>query len=389
MIQEAITVSADHKRSESFVVEHETEQPSPRTAVLRTVPFSRLTAALPRSLEEVPRAFTIRRVPGAWLAALDSTAAPTAGDVLLARVRSIGQHARLHLGDGRRRQLFEGDEILVAYGNRYASDQFEAEVPANLGPCHLAAGGGIAGVVVRQHRGMRRPTVIQPLGLVTREPGGRTVNVADAALEILPQPTPGQLPALAVVGTSMNSGKTTAAAYLTRGLTRLGFKVGYVKATGTSAGGDPGLLADAGASVTLDCVDAGYATTYRVPVPEIERACLNLLAHLCRAGVDLAVMEIADGLLQTETAGLLESEFSRRYFGGVLFAAGDAMGAVMGTGWLAERRHRVLGISGMLTSAPLQAREAGAATALPVWTTSDLALPSEAGALLQRMKGGR
>src|SRR5471032_1016918 len=50
---------------------------------------------------------------------------PHAGDVVLARVHKLGQHAAIQLPDGRRATLFEGDEILVAYGDRYAPDQFE------------------------------------------------------------------------------------------------------------------------------------------------------------------------------------------------------------------------------------------------------------------------
>ena len=53
---------------------------------------------------------------------------PRAGDVVLARVDKLGQHAAIMLPDGRRASLFEGDEILVAYGDRYAPDQFEGEV---------------------------------------------------------------------------------------------------------------------------------------------------------------------------------------------------------------------------------------------------------------------
>ena len=335
------------------------------------------------------RAFTTRRIPQEWLAHLLVDATPRAGDLVLARVTTVGQHARLHLGDGRRRQLFEGDEILVVYGNRYASDQFESEIPPDLGACHLVAGGGLAGIVVEQHRSMRRPTAIQPLGLISRTRGGPAINVKDAALPELAEPVPQAIPTLAVVGSSMNSGKTTAAAFLTRGWSRSGLKVGYIKATGTSAGGDPGLLADAGAVVTLDCVDAGHVTTYRVPAPDLERAILNLLAHVQQAGVDVALLEIADGLLQTETRALMNSDLARRHFGGVLCAAGDALGAAMLVSALKEIGHRVVGLTGLLTSAPLQAREAADATRLPVWTTTDLAWPAEAASVLQLLTRAR
>jgi len=48
------------------------------------------------------------------------------------------------LPNGRRQTLFEGDEIIVAYANRHAPDQFEAEVPDSLSDCHLVASGGVA-----------------------------------------------------------------------------------------------------------------------------------------------------------------------------------------------------------------------------------------------------
>lgn len=327
------------------------------------------------------RAFTTRRIPEERLAGLHLHATPAPGDLLLARVESLGQHAKLHLPNGRRRQLFAGDEIVVVCGDRYASDQYEAQVPPNLGPCHLVAGAGMAGVMQRKHRDMRPPTALQPLGLVTTEDGA-VLNVASAALATLPCLGAKAVPTVAVVGTSMNAGKTTTAAFLTRGLTRAGRRVAYIKATGTSASGDPGLLEDAGAILTLDCLDAGFVSTYRVSPHRIERAFLNLLAHACRQEPDLVVIEIADGLLQSETDAFLSSETARAYLHGVLFAAGDAMGAAMGCDWLSRRGHRILGITGTLTSAPLQAEEAAAATGLPVHRTSDLAAPALANALV-------
>ena len=52
--------------------------------------------------------------------------APRAGDVVLARVTEIGKHTRLESEVSRRQLLFPGQEILVAYGDRYAPDQFLA-----------------------------------------------------------------------------------------------------------------------------------------------------------------------------------------------------------------------------------------------------------------------
>lgn len=55
--------------------------------------------------------------------------APALGDLVLARVVEIGKHTRLEGPGSRRQLLFPGQEILLAYGNRYAPDQFLAEIP--------------------------------------------------------------------------------------------------------------------------------------------------------------------------------------------------------------------------------------------------------------------
>ncbi|GET40337.1 hypothetical protein [Microseira wollei] len=85
---------------------------------------------------------------------------------MLVRVDEIGQHERLEQGDGRKGIIFPGDELVLCYGNRYAPDQFEAEVPEDLSPCHLAAAGGIAAKVLSQHVDMEMPTAITPIGLL-------------------------------------------------------------------------------------------------------------------------------------------------------------------------------------------------------------------------------
>jgi hypothetical protein len=69
---------------------------------------------------------------------------PSAGDFILARTTEIGHHPKLESPGSRRQSMFVGDEILVAFGNRYAPDQFLAVVPEDLDPCSLVAGGGLA-----------------------------------------------------------------------------------------------------------------------------------------------------------------------------------------------------------------------------------------------------
>jgi poly(3-hydroxybutyrate) depolymerase len=328
-------------------------------------------------------AFTTRRVPhrAAW-SLLPPEGTPVAGDLLLARVNVMGHHDGLQLANGRRKQLFVGDEIVVAYGNRYACNQFEARIPETMGPCHLVAAGGIASRAVSWHdRIIKGPTHITPIALLAHA-DGRRINVRDFALEAIPRTTDVPPTVLAVVGTAMDSGKTQTATFLVRGLSAAGLHVGYAKVTGTGAGGDTWLLKDAGANPVLDFTDAGLASTYMATADEIDGVLLRLTAHIAREGVDAIVIEIADGIFQRETAALLRSPIFAQMVGGIVLAARDSMGASAGVGSLRETPVPVLALSGLLSAAPLQIIEAKSATGVPVYTREELSEANTAMALL-------
>ncbi|MDJ0739682.1 MAG: molybdopterin-guanine dinucleotide biosynthesis protein MobB [Gammaproteobacteria bacterium] len=305
---------------------------------------------------------------------------PRAGDLVLAEVLSLGHHKRLESPHGRRAQLHIGDEIVVAYANRYAPDQFEAEVPADLGDCDLVAAGGIASQLVSRNASTRRPTRIRPIGLIG-DRDGTPLNVRGWAMDSRPIPKP-LPPVIVVAGTAMNAGKTTTAASLVRGLTRAGKRVGAAKVTGTGAGGDYWQMTDAGAVEVVDFTDAGFASTYLLPGHEVEKIFLRLLSHLGNQRVDVIVVEVADGILQAETADLLSSPGFSYYYDRLVFAAGDAMGAVAGVQWLQARGLDVAAVSGALTAAPLAVREAATALGLPVLTKNQLGDAASAAALL-------
>ena len=169
--------------------------------------------------------------------------------------------------------------------------------------CDLVAAGGIAASTVARHDKTRVPTRLAPIGILGNG-DGQPLNLADCALPQAHTSRPRPL-TLAVVGTSMNAGKTTTAAHLIKGLVAAGLKVGAAKITGTGAGPDVWLMLDAGADAVLDFVDAGYASTYRVPLAELQSIATILISRLHQAGVDAIVLEIADGLYQAETAALL------------------------------------------------------------------------------------
>jgi hypothetical protein len=326
--------------------------------------------------------FTTRRVPrDAMQTVLGGSVRPRSGDLVYARVSRLGHHKKIEQPDGRRAQLHLDDTIVVTYGDRYAADQFEAQVPADLGPTQLVASGGIASQMLSRSMGVRNATDIVPLGLVGDE-RGRPLNLAQFALPPV-TPTVPRPRTVAVIGTSMNSGKTTTIHYLAHGLSRANGRPGVTKVTGTGSGGDYWVMIDAGAHLMLDFSDAGMSSTYRQPLPVIESALVGLVNQLTAAGAGINLVEIADGIYQQETARLIESDTFRDTIDLVLFAAGDAMGAVAGVTHLRSIGLDVAAISGRITRSPLGSREAAAATGLPVVKTFELADAALASSLLR------
>ena len=327
-------------------------------------------------------AFSCRRVPGEHLRTLLSgDIRPRAGQLVLARIDRIRQHGRIERIDGRRAHLFLGDEVVLVYGNRYASDQFEGLVPTDLGPCHMVAAGGLAARMEVRNRRVKPATEITPLGLLG-DAEGNPLSLRQYRLESA-EPTLGRPMTIAVVGSAMNSGKTTSAAHLIRGFRRSGVRVGYAKVTGTGAGGDFWKMIDAGADHVVDFTDAGFISTYKVPLPKVEKILARLVGHLENLGAEVIVLEIADGVFQSETAGLMRSSVARRLVDMYLMAATDALSAESGVRWIEREELPLLALCGTVNSCPLAVREIESQVRVPVLNLPDLRNPDVLCHLLQ------
>jgi hypothetical protein len=329
----------------------------------------------PQRLEQAKWAYTTRRINQEQATQLlYGSVSPEAGDLVLARVEELGHHKRLELVSSRRATMFEGDEIVVVYGNRYAPDQFEGIVPDHLGRCRLVAAGGVAARLLNRHEKSKSATRIKPLGLLADAEGHR-INLSSSRLPKADQLEPNPL-VLVVAGTSMNSGKTTTCANLVKGFVRQKIKVAAAKFTGTGAGADYRSLVDAGADPVFDFIDAGYVSTYRVHREVLHDIVMTLGAQMAASGPDVIVVEVADGLLQRETARLFATPAFTDWIDGIIFTANDALGAQAGISWLTARQLPVFAITGVLTSSPLATREAEDICGLPVYQTGALARPS-------------
>lgn len=302
------------------------------------------------------------------LAPVEGAPPPHRNDVLVAEVEQIDHHRRIELHSGRSATLYPGDVVGVAFGQRYATRQYEGIIPEDLSTCHMLSVGGVCGRVVGKAPMMGEPTRLRPLGYVV-DGAGERVNLRRY----------GRMPALApktttvvVVGSSMDSGKTTAACAIVHGLARSGRRVCAGKITGTGSAKDILLMRDAGAYRTLAFTDIGHASTAGASYDELVNLADSIRSNLAVHSPDYVVLEIADGIVQRETHMLLEYFAKRGDVDHFVYCCCDTLGVPLGIDRLTRLGLRVTVVSGMVTVSPLAASEARLVTDVAVASIDEL-----------------
>lgn len=308
--------------------------------------------------------FTTHAIPERAMARIAPfTHKPRAGDIVAAEVVSIGKHTTLENRQGIVQHIFPGDRFVGAFGNRYATDQYEGYVPEELQEeFDLLSVGGVCGLVASQHASMQPPTRLRLLGAMCDQQG-KALNLSQHRLPSRHSSSTCEL--ILVVGASMNSGKTTTVGTLVRALSNAGLRVCAAKTTGTAAGKDGRYFASCGAQRVLDFTDVGHPSTYMLSVHELLETFGTLVAHLQDLQPDYIVVEVADGIFQRETRMLLDSVRFRSRVNHVFFAANDSLSAECGARALRDLSLPLRAIGGMVTQSPLATREAEEATGLP------------------------
>jgi len=314
--------------------------------------------------------YALRRVPEERIASLlPLVEVPQIGDVALARLEKIGKNSALELANGRRCALHEGDLLAVAFGNRYATKQFEAYAGTNGDRCDLLSMGGLCGLVETKHASVPEPSRLQLLGSIGDQTG-QPLRLREFSLPSIPTLRKPRI--IAVCGSSMDAGKTYTAMSLIIGLVRRGCRVAGAKLTGTAAGRDTWNMLDAGACVALDFVDGGFPSTYLCTLEELLDLHNRLVWHAAAQRADWLVLEIADGVLQRETALLLQSSRFRATIDAWVLAAGEPLAAAGAVRVLQESGITPIALTGLLTLGALDVREAETATGVKCLTAAEL-----------------
>lgn len=305
---------------------------------------------------------------------------PQAGDVAIFEVLSIGKHKAIQSANGNNRYLFPGDKIMATFGNRYATNQFEGYVPTQVEDQYQILGqGGCIGVLKSTHAKFDKigATELKLVAYAVDE-GGEVINTR----YLTEEPKSFMIgkkrnyEVILSVGSSMDSGKTTSAAYLCRGIHKAGKKVAFIKLTGTVFSKDRRFVKDCGADVAFDFSHLGFPSTYMSSLSEILNIYESLLTKVEEINPDYVVVEIADGLLQRETKMLLHNPAFMSTVSHIMLSCGDSLGVLSGLSFLKDINRTPFAISGLINVSPLLVDECKRSTDIPVLNLSDLESPS-------------
>jgi hypothetical protein len=328
-------------------------------------------------------AFTVPRGKLRWYGQVDKV--PEAGDLVYGRVTYLGQHVSLENKQGRIHAINSGTRAVFVLGNRYAPDYYEGYVPDHLpGKLDLLSRSGIVGEVKNKSSLVGDPTQVHIHGYCCDEE--ENVLNTRSFSRIKPkrsEKTPNRAKLILNVGTSMNSGKSTTAAACCWALSTMGYTVRAAKVTGTASLKDILLMEDNGASPVADFTYLGYPSTYMLGLEDLLHIFNSLDLRYANSPRNFWVVELADGILQRETAMLLESEDVRSRIHKLIFSAYDAFGAIGGLSILEERFGLTPdAVSGICSSSPLGIRELQTSTDLPIFNSIQRDLNQLAGILV-------
>ncbi|MFM9946572.1 MAG: hypothetical protein ACKV1O_01410 [Saprospiraceae bacterium] len=282
--------------------------------------------------------------------------------------------------------IFEEDLLLLAFGSRYATNQFEGYVPdVPTSRCQLLGRGGVAGLLRSSNANFKViPPELELVGYATDDSGHVINTIQEDKLDVF-NAVYTRTKVILSVGSSMDSGKTTTAAWLCGGLKRSGYRVAYLKLTGTAFPKDAMLAKSRGADYVNDFSFFGYPSTYLLDREILLDLYQSLVNLACDAvDPDYIVIEIADGLLQRETNLLLKDQAFMSTVHSMILSCGDSLGVLSGLNLLEEMAFPPFAVSGLFTASALLIDEVQQCVRTPILNLNDL-LNGQATQLLESL----
>lgn len=217
------------------------------------------------------------------------------GQYVACRVSKPPGTMPIELKCGRVAEVAEGDILIGAFGNRFATLEATGsylEVKED-NKMQLLSSAGIFGKLTSISSFIPQLIELDYLGNVHID--GKPISMLD--YKLAQNNVEFNTPVVLVVGTSMSAGKTTSAKIMIRQLRLSGLKVIAAKITGAGRYRDTLGMYDAGAEYVVDFVDAGLPSTV-VPTKNYIQALKIMLGKLQSYHADVVVIEIGASPLE-------------------------------------------------------------------------------------------
>ncbi|MBU4345294.1 MAG: hypothetical protein KKC73_07730 [Proteobacteria bacterium] len=297
------------------------------------------------------------------------TKSPEVGDLIFGEICELGHHRSVESRSARLHTINIGTHSVFVFGNRYAPDHFEGIVPDSIGEhIDLFSRGGVVGEVKNQNQLIGVATKLRVLGYVCNTEG-KIINTRDHVLLHPKNITRKKRGAKVVlcIGTSMNTGKTHAAAACCYAISSMRKNVRAAKITGTASLKDILLMNDCGAEHIADFTYFGYPSTYLMEADKLLEMFHLFDMKYGNNPKNYLVIEFADGIFQRETAMLLKMPEVRDRIYKLIFCAPDSTAVFGGLRVLKEQFDLTPdAISGKCSSSPLAIREIQSFSDLPI-----------------------
>lgn len=255
---------------------------------------------------------------------------PRDGDIVVARVKSTtGAYVSVEDSTGVNVDLGYGDVGIFVLGTRTSGFSLSAYIPDS--PIHqgdtlelIAQGGLLARTSYVPQYLSGHAMKLDVIGFIKDADGHRIANISyNPRIKTVVSNT--SIPAVFVVGTSAEVGKTTLMSSLAASFASLSNKrIAAIKVCGTGRMKDMLKYRQAGFSMTADFVDAGIPSTYNVTSDRYE-SILQLLFGYATEHADVVCVEIGGDFLEGMAPQAME--WMARHKNPCFIVSNDAMGA--------------------------------------------------------------
>ena len=251
------------------------------------------------------------------------------GQLIAVKVISVNpNYNKLELISGRITELTEGDIILGALGNRVASSGMTGSVPDELNKddkIHILNLGGVIGNCKDFNILLGPATECEVVGSIVKE--RKQLNLKDLA-KVKKSSLSKNISSIAVIGTGIDSGKTTVSSFIIKTLSKYFTKINACKLAGTASQKDLYSYEDNGANLTSDFVDYGLPSTCMNDKDTIQECSKSVIEYVSK-DADVVLMELGDGYHgDYGTKEIIQNNDITKLIKVIIICAYDVSGAV-------------------------------------------------------------